>query len=66
MKHLARRIQEMEVRQPVGCATCRHWHGVIITDSFGGRNRSDRCPACGRDVPVTRIIFLEGVPWDCV
>jgi hypothetical protein len=66
MRRLGQRIQVLEQRQPVGCPACRPWHGVVIEDSFGERSRPDRCPACGREEPARAVIFLEGIPWDCV
>jgi hypothetical protein len=66
VKRLGTRIGVLEGHQRVGCPTCRHWHGVVIADSFGGRSRPDRCPDCGRAVPPVQIVLLEGIHWDCV
>lgn len=66
MTRLEKRVTAMEERQPVGCATCRLWHGAVIEDSFGGRSRRDHRPNCGREVPARVVIFLDGIHWDCV
>ena len=66
MNGLGRRLHVLEERQPVGCATWRLWDGTVVEDSFGGRSRTDRCPACGRIVLPHLVIQLEGVRWDAV
>jgi hypothetical protein len=70
MKALGKRVQGLEGRwRPVGCATCRCWTWAIVVtvDDAGtetGRSRPDACPACGRVVPVGRVLQLVGVAWD--
>lgn len=66
MKGLGKRVQLLEARLPVGCATCRCWDSTVVADSFGGRSRTDHCPDCGRVVPPRLVIHLEGVRWDAV
>jgi hypothetical protein len=66
VKTLGRRVQCLEERQGVGCATCRGWDSTVIEDSFGGRSQPDHCPACGRIVPPHLVIRLEGVRWDAI
>ncbi len=66
MTTLGKRLQVLEERQPVGCATCWCWDGTVVADSFGGRSRTDHCPDCGRVEPPQRVIRLEGVRWDAV
>ncbi len=44
---LERRLELLEARRPVGCATCRHWGGVLLVGD-DGPVRPERCPDCGR------------------
>ncbi len=64
MNGLGKRVQVLEARTPVGCMTCRWWHGTIVEDRFQGRSRPDQCPQCGRVVPPQLVIRLERVHWD--
>lgn len=71
MTGLGTRVQVLERRRPVGCATCRWWDGTIVVslDDVGhetGRSRPERCAACGREVAVEHVIEIVGVPWDAV
>lgn len=71
MRTLGRRVHVLERRQPVCCDTCRFWNWAIIVteDEAGnetGRSRPDECPACGRHVPVERVLQIMGVDWDVV
>lgn len=71
MKGLGSRVQVLERRQPVGCATCRVWNRtIIVTDDEAGnetgRSRPERCPACGRDVAIEHVLRIIGVPWDAM
>lgn len=70
MRQADRRLTSLEAtlveRQPVGCATCRDWHGYIITDDQGGATRPEVCPDCGRRPAVQRIIHLVGVSVDAL
>jgi hypothetical protein len=71
MKGLVKRVRALECPQPVGCDTCRFWTWAIIVteDEAGnetGRSRPDVCPACGRHVPVERVLQIVGVDWDVV
>jgi hypothetical protein len=43
-----------------GCETCRGWTGVIL-EGDDGVHRPEQCPACGRVVPATLIVHIEGV-----
>jgi hypothetical protein len=59
---LARRLARVEriVRPPPGCATCRGWTGVVL-EGDDGTHRPERCPHCGRVVPATLVVRVEGV-----
>jgi hypothetical protein len=56
---------EQELR-PVGCATCRYWMQTVIEDGEGNRSRPERCPGCGRLVPIRMIRRIIGVPLDWI
>jgi hypothetical protein len=45
---------------PVGCPTCRGWTGVVL-EGDDGPHRPERCPGCGRVVPATVVVRIEGV-----
>ncbi len=67
MRRVSRRLALLEMRQPVGCATCRWWDGTVVVhvDEEGGehrRSRPDLCAMCGRVVPVRCRVNLVG-PW---
>lgn len=71
MRTLGRRLQQLEGRQPVGCATCRWWDGTLLVSLDGedqetGRSRPERCPVCGREVAIEHVLRIIGVPWDAV
>lgn len=65
------RVIRLEELAPRGCATCERWgpavHEMVRVDADGRETsvsvaRPDRCPACGRDVPVTlrrRILLVR-------
>ena len=62
MTRLGKRLATLEARTPVGCASCRGWGGLVLGDDAGTRSRPERCPACGRLVPVRSLVVLVGVP----
>ncbi len=71
MKGLGTRVQVLERGQPVGCAACQWWDGMVVVsldaeDNETGRSRSDRCATCGRAVAVEHVVEIVGVPWDVV
>lgn len=71
MRTLGRRVAKIEARRPVGCATCRCWTGAIVmtADEDGtetGRSRPERCPDCGRVVPVQHVLRIIGIDWDAI
>ena len=66
MTGLGKRLAALEARAPVGCPTCRTWSRVVYEDEAGNRTRPDRCPDCGRLVPVLLIRVIYGVPLEAV
>ena len=57
---IGRRVGELEGRlRPVGCPTCRSWTGTVLV-GLDGPQRPERCPGCGRAVPV-RVRVEVGV-----
>ena len=66
MTGLGKRLATLEARAPAGCATCRHWYGVVFEDEAGDRTRPDGCPDCGRLVPVRLVRVILGVPLEAV
>ena len=63
---IAARVARLEARAPVGCAVCRGWDGTALGDDAGRRSRPDRCPACGRGVPVRLLLVVVGVDPEAV
>ena len=62
----ARLDRVQAVIDPPGCAVCRTWHGHVLSydDPVTGAmvpDRPERCPLCGRHVPIIHWIHLEGV-----
>lgn len=57
-KRLAR--VESKVRPTPGCETCHGWTGVVL-EGDDGPHRPERCPGCGRVVPATLVVRIEGV-----
>jgi hypothetical protein len=59
---LGPRLRKLEAGRPVGCPTCRAWCGTVLQDDDGVRSRPERCPACGRFVPIRVAVHVVGVP----
>jgi hypothetical protein len=57
-KRLAR-VEEHLLPRP-GCKVCQGWTGVVL-EGDDGPHRPEQCPACGRVVPATLIVRIEGV-----
>jgi hypothetical protein len=62
---IERRLQNLEGRFAYrGCDTCITWNGFVLvdidaeTDEEISRSHPDRCPMCGREIPVRREIHL--------
>jgi len=49
------------ILRPIGCPLCRFWDGTVLADDDGNYSRPEDCPQCGRDVPYTQTVRLEGV-----
>ena len=58
------RLARLEAAVPKGCTVCRRWHHVVMVDAAGRRDRPERCPGCGRLVPVTIALHIVGVNLD--
>ncbi|MDP9355237.1 MAG: hypothetical protein M3R02_08135 [Chloroflexota bacterium] len=58
------RLAKLEARVPVGCGVCRTWWEVVLRDDEGNRDRPERCPGCGRVVPIRLLLHIVGVPLD--
>lgn len=69
-KAVHRRIVALEGRhersQVVGCEMCRVWSGMVLRDDDGNTSRPERCPDCGRVVPIWHELHLVGIPLDVV
>ena len=64
MTGLGKRLGRLEARTPAGCATCHDWYGLVLGDDEGHRGRPERCPDCGRLVPIRLVTVVVGVPLD--
>jgi hypothetical protein len=62
-KKVATRLVILERLVPVGCPICRLWMGTVLGDEDGTRSRPERCPDCGRVVPIRHVIVIVGVPF---
>ena len=66
MTNLGKRLATLEARAPVGCAACRGWGGLVLGDDEGTRSRPERCPGCGRRVPIRSLVVLVGAPLEAI
>lgn len=55
MRRAAARLARLESRIPAGCAVCRRWGPSVYAFGDGAPERPERCPACGRVVPIRLI-----------
>ena len=62
MVRLAKRLARVEKHLlPLpGCERCRGWTGVVL-EGNDGAHRPHQCPGCGRVVPATLVVRIEGV-----
>ena len=60
------RLRRLEALMPVVCGTCRTWGGVVFEIGDRGPERPERCPGCGRLVPIRTVVHLVGVHLDRV
>lgn len=44
-----------------GCEVCAHWSGVVLADDYGFASRPESCPSCGRVVPYTVVVTIDGI-----
>jgi hypothetical protein len=51
---------EAVLQAALGCGACRGWTGVVL-EGDDGPHRPEACLGCGRAVPVTQVVRLEGV-----
>ena len=66
MRRVEPRLAKLEAALPTGCAVCRVWSGTVLVDDFGTTTRPNRCPECGRLVPIRTVVRLVGVNLDLV
>ncbi len=57
---------KLEAALPKGCNACRTWWDTVLVDDFGATQRPERCPGCGRLVPIAVTVHLVGVDLDLV
>ena len=60
------RLARLESVMPKGCDACRTWWDTVLVDDFADTQRPERCPQCGRMVPVRITIHLVGIPLERV
>ncbi len=60
------RLTRLEATVPMGCVRCRHWGEVVLLDDAGNSQRPERCPTCGRLVPIRTTVHIVGVALDLV
>jgi hypothetical protein len=63
-RRVQRRLAELEQTRQVVCLTCRWWFGRVRVDDTGTLSRPERCPDCGRVVPITCELHIVGLPLD--
>ncbi len=60
------RLEKLEARMPKGCSVCRTWHDLAFVDDEGWTHRPERCPECGRLVPISITVRIVGIDLDLV
>jgi hypothetical protein len=45
-----------------GCECCHDWSEIVLCDDQGQSARHERCPHCGRVVPIRASICIVGIP----
>ncbi len=66
MRRVEPRLVKLKAALPTGCDICRRWWEVAIVDDDGNTQRPERCPECGRLVPVRTWVHIVGVPLDAL
>lgn len=62
MRRREERLVRLDAAIPQVCDACRLWEDVPIVDDVGATQRPERCPDCGRLVPVRTWVRVVGVP----
>ncbi len=58
MRGIDRRLDRLvPILRPVGCRTCGWWTGCVLVGNDGPL-RPERCPDCGRTVPITAPVRI--------
>ena len=69
-RRTASRIATLEAtataKHEAGCPTCGAWPRMVVIDDDGNMDRPERCPDCGRLVPITHLLHVVGMPLDAV
>jgi len=60
------RLTKLEAIAPKGCGACRSWWDTVLIDDWGATQRPERCPTCGRMVPIRTTVHIVGVPLDAL
>lgn len=65
MAGMEKRLDRLAVvwRAPEGCPTCRSWWGTVLGNDDGERSRPERCPECGRVVPIRSVVVVAGIDY---
>ena len=68
---LAKRLDKVARRIPLGCDVCRRWWRVAYAEADGPDDeprpeRPEVCPDCGRCVPIELLVTIVGVPLEAV
>lgn len=61
MRRLEPRLAALAARVPRGCPACRSWCGTVLVGDAGDASRPERCPGCGRLVPIATVVHVVGV-----
>lgn len=55
-------MARLEARVPKGSFVCRRWRGAVYAFGDGLPEWPERCPACGRIVPIRLLRQVVLVP----
>lgn len=68
MSNQAARIARIEeaIKPLPGCDLCRTWTGTALVDDDGWSNVSDSCPNCRREIEITTVIHIVGIPLEVI
>ena len=62
-KRLAKLDQVFSSR---GCHLCRGWSAIVLCDENDQSARPERCPDCGRVVPIRTRVCIVGIPLETI